>query len=191
MRDSFIRSRAGADPAASLPRRPSLIRCRARAHARGLSRKRTICPLSSRGLAGIGAGLLIALCAACLTLAPAATATGPGNPLSSGLPQAPSVTPTAPTTTTSAPVTTGSSQSSSSGGGFSGVDALAVAAGAIVVLGGISLFIWRDARRRAPMRHAAAATAGADGRSRGSKPRPKPRKPSPAERRRRKRGRAR
>jgi predicted lipid-binding transport protein (Tim44 family) len=83
--------------------------------------------------------------------------------------------------------------STSSGGGFTGVDAAAIAIGAILVLGGISLFIWRDARRRAPLRHrAAAAMAGVGGRSRsGSKPRPKPRKPSPAERRRRKRGRAR
>jgi len=82
--------------------------------------------------------------------------------------------------------------STSSGGGFSGADAALIAVGAIVVLGGISLFIWRDSRRRAPVRQGAAAMAGLGGRARaGSKPRPKPRKPSPAERRRRKRGRAR
>jgi hypothetical protein len=67
----------------------------------------------------------------------------------------------------------------------------AIAIGAIVVLGGISYFIWWDARKRAPVRQRAAeAIAGAGGRS-GSKPRPKPRKLSPAERRRRKRGKAR
>jgi predicted lipid-binding transport protein (Tim44 family) len=93
----------------------------------------------------------------------------------------------------SAPVVTNPSSSSSSGGGFTGTDAVVIALGAMIVLGGISFFIWRDARRRAPLRHrTAAATAGAGGRSRsGSKPTPKQRKLSPAERRRRKRGRAR
>jgi hypothetical protein len=58
--------------------------------------------------------------------------------------------------------------------------------GAIVILAGISFFIWRDARRRAPVKPGVvAATAG------GSKPRRGSRKLSPAERRRRKRGRAR
>jgi hypothetical protein len=67
---------------------------------------------------------------------------------------------------------------------------VAIAVGALVLLGGISFFIWYDARRRAPVRHRAAATAGEGGRP-GSKTRTKPRKLSPAERRRRKRGRAR
>jgi hypothetical protein len=67
----------------------------------------------------------------------------------------------------------------------------AISIGAIVLLAGISFFIWRDARRRAPVRQRAAhAVAGEGGRS-GSKSRAKPRKLSPAERRRRKRGRAR
>jgi hypothetical protein len=62
----------------------------------------------------------------------------------------------------------------------------------VIVLSGISFFIWRDARRRAPVRRAATAGAGIDGRSRtGSKARQKPRKLSQAERKRRKRGRAR
>jgi hypothetical protein len=79
--------------------------------------------------------------------------------------------------------TTGSS-------GLSGSAAIGIAIGAFLVLGGISVFIWRDARRRAPVRHgAAAATAGAG--SRATKPKPKPRKLSPAEKRRRKRGKAR
>jgi hypothetical protein len=73
----------------------------------------------------------------------------------------------------------------------SGEDAIVIALGAILLLAGISFFIWRDARQRAPHRgHAATATAGAGART-GTKPRPKPRKPSPGERRRRKRGRAR
>jgi hypothetical protein len=68
---------------------------------------------------------------------------------------------------------------------------IAIAIGAIALLAGISYFIWRDARRRAPVRHHAAhATAGAGARS-GSKRPMKPRKLSPAERRRRKRGKAR
>jgi hypothetical protein len=76
---------------------------------------------------------------------------------------------------------------------LSGTGAAAIAVGAIIVLGGIALFIWHDARKRAPLRRrAATAAAGAEGRAHpGSKARPKPRKLSPAERRRRKRGRAR
>jgi hypothetical protein len=84
--------------------------------------------------------------------------------------------------------TTGTSGSSSLSGGA----AIGIAAGAVLVLGGISFFIWRDARRRAPVR---ASADGVDGRggpaSRGSKAKPKPRKLSPAERKRRKRGKAR
>jgi hypothetical protein len=108
------------------------------------------------------------------------------SPLSPGLPAAPAQTQTATTPSISIPST-----SSSSNNGLSGSSAIAIALGAIVVLGGISLFIWRDARRRAPVRHrSAVATAEAGGRP-GSKTRAKPRKLSPAERRRRKRGRAR
>jgi hypothetical protein len=107
---------------------------------------------------------------------------GPGNPFTPGLPQN---TGSVATTTTSAPgaplTTTTAGSSSVSGGGIA-----AIAAGALVILLGISFFIWRDARRRAPVKQGmVAATAG------GSKPRPKPRKLSPQERRRRKRGRAR
>ncbi len=68
----------------------------------------------------------------------------------------------------------------------------AIAVGAIVVIGGISFFIWYDSRRRAPVRRLSDAYGAVDGGRRpGSKAKPKPRKPSPAERRRRKRGRAR
>jgi hypothetical protein len=87
-------------------------------------------------------------------------------------------------------VTTIGTTGTSSPGGLSGGGTAAIAIGALVLLGGISFFIWRDARRRAPVRAAAAGADVAGGRQ-GSKPKPKPRKLSPAERRRRKRGRAR
>ena len=116
---------------------------------------------------------------------------GPGIPLSQPTPSplspltpAPPLTPTAPTPTVAPTPTTPSS------GGLTGTDAVLIGIGALAVLGGISFFIWYDARRRAPIRQrAAAATAGGPGG--GSRPRPKGRKLSPAERRRRKRGRAR
>lgn len=89
--------------------------------------------------------------------------------------------------------TTGTS--TTGGSGLSGSDALVIVGFAGLLLLGVSFFIWRDARRRAPVRaRAAAAGAGGDmngGRGTGSKQRGKPRKLSPAERRRRKRGRAR
>jgi hypothetical protein len=75
------------------------------------------------------------------------------------------------------------------GGSLSSASALAIVVGAVVVLGGIAYFIWRDARRRAPVRTAEAGLGGT-GRRTGSKPPPKPRKLSAAERKRRKRGRA-
>jgi hypothetical protein len=102
--------------------------------------------------------------------------------LAPGLPQAPQTTSTAaPTPIITAPQSTDN--------GLSGGGVIAIAVGAAIVLGGISFYIWRDARRRAPIRQRAAATAGAG--ASGSKQRVKPRKLSPAERRRRKRGRAR
>ena len=71
-----------------------------------------------------------------------------------------------------------------------GSDAVVIGIGALLVLGGISFFIWRDARKRAPVRQRP-ATAAAGG---GSGPRQRPqknRKLSAAEKRRRKRGKAR
>jgi hypothetical protein len=129
--------------------------------------------------------LIAATAALTLGLAPAGAGAqgGTSNPFAPGLPSAPATTPTA-TTSTVTPITT-----STSGGGLGGGSVIAIAIGAIVLLGGISLFIWRDARRRAPVRHAH-GDAGVGARS-GSKPRAKPRKLSSAERRRRKRGRAR
>jgi predicted lipid-binding transport protein (Tim44 family) len=112
---------------------------------------------------------------------------GQGNPLG---PLTPS-SPVQPTTTSAPPVVAPTQTSSSSGGTFSGINAIAIALGALLLIAGISFFIWYDARKRAPIRHrAAAATAGGAARA-GSKPKPKQRKLSPAERRRRKRGRAR
>jgi hypothetical protein len=65
--------------------------------------------------------------------------------------------------------------------------------GAVIVIGGVCVYIFRDARRRAPSRgRRADASAGgpaAQPRVPGSK-RVKPRKLSPQERRRRRRGRA-
>jgi hypothetical protein len=116
-----------------------------------------------------------------------ALAAGPTNPLSPGLPQSPSAVPTTTTPTVTAVQTTSTAGSS----GLSGTGTLIIAVGALVILAGISFFIWRDARRRAPVRARGGAIAedGAGTRS-GSKARAKPRKLSPAERRRRKRGRA-
>lgn len=108
------------------------------------------------------------------------------NPFTPGLPSAPVQTPTA-TTPAVVPTTTTTSTSGNLGGG----SIVAIAIGALVLLGGISFFIWHDARKRAPVRHrVAAASAGEAGRA-SSKSRAKPRKLSAAERRRRKRGRAR
>jgi hypothetical protein len=107
------------------------------------------------------------------------------SPFSPGLPQStPSVTTTSAATTTST--------SSNTDSGLTGAGIAAIAIGAIVVIGGISFFIWYDSRRRAPVRRLSAAYGAVDGgRRAGSKAKPKARKPSPAERRRRKRGRAR
>ena len=112
-----------------------------------------------------------------------------GNPLSGGLnPVAP--TPTTPTTAAAPPVVSGGTATTASGSSsLSASSAIAIALAALVVLAGISLAIWRDARRRAPNRSRAATATGPEERIPGSK-RVKPRKLSPAERRRRRRGRA-
>lgn len=145
-----------------------------------------------RGRAAGTAPLILATAAAAATLALPGLARaqgGPANPFTPGAPPNPlsPLTPTAPPVTT-APAPPVAPTTSTSGGGLTGTDAVLIAVGALVVLGGISLFIWYDARRRAPVRQRAAAAAGGPG---GSRPRPKGRKLSPAERRRRKRGRAR
>jgi len=127
------------------------------------------------------------LVGAALALPAAARAQSPSNPLAPGFPQ-PSVS---TQTTTTAPLTAQTTATAGGGSGFSGSSAILIAIGAIVVLGGISFFIWRDARRHAPKGHRLTAPIDAEGRRAGSKPRPRPRKLSPAEKRRRKRGKAR
>jgi anaerobic selenocysteine-containing dehydrogenase len=94
-----------------------------------------------------------------------------------------------PTVSTAAPTVISTATAATSGsGGLSGGGAIAIAIGAFVVLGGICYYIWRDARRRAPV---AARPAGETRENRpGSKAQPKARKLSTAERKRRKRGRA-
>lgn len=116
----------------------------------------------------------------------AALAQGPSNPLAPGIPASPAQAPTATAPTIINPTTTTPGDS-----GLGGGAAIGIAAGAVALLGGISFFIWRDARRRAPVKHHAAhADAGVGARS-GSKRPAKPRKLSAAEKRRRKRGKAR
>jgi hypothetical protein len=137
-------------------------------------------------------GLVTALIWAMAITPAAALALGPGSPLIPGAGQSNPLTPftpppVLPPTTTPAPTITPTT--STSGSGFSSTDGVAIGIGAMLVLGGISFFIWRDARKRAPVRQRA-ATAAAGGGS-GPRQRQKPRKLSPAERKRRKRGRAR
>jgi hypothetical protein len=149
-------------------------------------------------LAPARAGARLAALGLCVGLAPAilpapavaatsaTTAAAPSitGPLSPGVPAAP-VTPTTSSTPT---ILANSSTAASGSSSLSSSDAIAIVAGAVVILTGIALFIWRDARRRAPVSPAGATADAA--RLPGSR-RVKPRKLSAAERRRRKRGRAR
>jgi hypothetical protein len=121
--------------------------------------------------------------AAMLAAPSVAVAAPPASPFAP-LPAQPAPTP-APPPVQPVPQT---STTADAGGGLSGGAAVAIGVGALVILGGISFFIWYDARRRAPVRRAAAVAGGS---SPGSKRAPKPRKLSTAERKRRKRGRAR
>lgn len=132
-------------------------------------------------------GMAAAVAGIALALPAVSAAQAPANPLTPGFPQ-PSVS--TPTTTTAAP-TIQTTATAGSGSAFGGSSAVIIAIGAIVVLGGIALFIWRDARKRAPRGHRLTAPIDAEGKRAGSKPRAKPRKLSAAEKRRRKRGRAR
>jgi hypothetical protein len=133
-------------------------------------------------------GVLLVLLGGWLALPAAAAAQSPSNPLAPTFPQ-PSVS--IPTTSTTAAPTVSATPTAGGGSAFSGSSAIIIAIGALVVLGGIAVYIWRDARRRAPKGHRLVAPIDAEGRRAGSKPRPKPRKLSAAEKRRRKRGRAR
>jgi hypothetical protein len=98
--------------------------------------------------------------------------------------------PTVSTATTATP-TISTTATAGSGSAFSGSSAVFIAVGALIVLGGIALFIWRDARKHAPKGRRTLAPIDAEGKRAGSKPRAKQRKLSQAEKRRRKRGRAR
>ena len=131
--------------------------------------------------------VLAALIGAALVLPAAAVAQTGTNPLTPGFPQ-PTVS--VPTTTTGVP-TVQTTTTAGGGSGFSGNSTVIIAIAAIVVLGGISFFIWRDARRRAPTKSRGLPGGIEESRRAGSKQRAKPRKLSPTERRRRKRGRAR
>ncbi len=132
--------------------------------------------------------MLLVLVGGSFALPAAAAAQSPSNPLSPGFPQ-PSVS--IPTTSTTAAPTITTNPTAGSGSAFSGSSAIIIGIGALVVLGGIAFYIWRDARRRAPKGHRLVAPIDAEGRRAGSKARPKQRKLSAAEKRRRKRGRAR
>jgi outer membrane biosynthesis protein TonB len=109
------------------------------------------------------------------------------NPFTPGAPALPAPTQTATTPTIVSPTTTTTAGS----GTLSGGSVAAIAIGAIVLLVGISLFIWRDARRRAPIKHRAGPGTSRDDPRAATRQRAKPRKLSAQERRRRKRGRAR
>jgi predicted PurR-regulated permease PerM len=139
-------------------------------------------PKSAKPTATTAASTPTATAASTPTISPLPSSS---NPLSGGVPLSP-----VQTTSTTATVIPNVSTAGSGTSSLSSGSALAIVAGALVVLVGISFFIWRDARRRAPVR-AANAAAGSEGRRTGSKAPPKPRKLSAAERRRRKRGRAR
>jgi hypothetical protein len=110
------------------------------------------------------------------------------NPLAPGVPISPT-----PTTTAAQPtVVTNSSTNAPGSSSLSSSDAILIVTGAVVLLVAISFFIWRDARRRAPVRaRGHGDDLALDGRRTGSKAPTKQRKLSPAERKRRKRGRAR
>jgi hypothetical protein len=146
----------------------------------------------TRVLAALTALVLLAAApgaalAASTTPAVPITPNGSTNPLSGGVtPVSPAPTPTA--SATAPPIASGATQTNG-GSSLSSGSALAIVIGAVVVLGGISFYIWRDARRRAPATTADAL--GGAGHRAGSKAPPKPRKLSAAERKRRKRGKAR
>lgn len=145
--------------------------------------RRALCLLLSLALAlSAPAG---ALAAGSSTTAPSSS--GGSNAFSPGLPQSGATTPTSTTPTITSATGTSTTGTSS---GLTGSSIVAIVIGAIIVLGGISFFIWRDSRRHARAR--GHSTGALSERSKpGSKRPQKARKLSPAERRRRKRGRAR
>lgn len=114
----------------------------------------------------------------------------PGNtsPFSPGVPAPAPATPTQ--TATAPPIIT--TTNTTSNGSFSAADGLIIAAGVVLVFGGIAFYVWWDSRKTAGgLRHAGPVGSGmASGVRSGSKPQHKPRKLSAQEKRRRKRGQA-
>jgi hypothetical protein len=156
--------------------------------------RRRVCAALAALIVGLGsAGSSVAV-AAGTTPATVAAGTTPApptsttNPLSPGIPVSP-----APSTSTAAPTIVQTASSNSAGSSsLSSNSVLFIAIGAVVLLVAISYFIWRDARRRAPVKgRGLTGELGLEGRRAGSKAPRKPRKLSAAEKRRRKRGRAR
>jgi hypothetical protein len=137
--------------------------------------------------------LLAASAAALLCGSGTALAAGSGGgPLSPGLSTPGTPTPT--TATQAQTQATGTTTTAGGGGGsLSQTSVLAIVVGAVIVIGGVCLYIFRDARRRAPSRgrRADGGTGGSTSQPRvpGSQ-RVKARKLSPQERKRRRRGRA-
>ncbi len=130
--------------------------------------------------------------------APAALAAGSQGVTLSTNPLAPSgapsfgVTSGGAATTPSVQTVAPSATSSSSGGALSGDDGIIIAIVAALILGGIALYIWRDARTHAArVDHEDDDALFGHRAHSGSKAARKPRKLKPAERKRRKRGRAR
>lgn len=121
----------------------------------------------------------------------AATPPSGSGPLSPGL-SAPG-TPTPTTATQTQTQATSATTTAGGGGSLSSTSVFGIAIGAVIVIGGVCVYIFRDAGRRAAVRgrrsDAGAGGSNAQTRVPGSK-RVKPRKLSPQERRRRKRGRA-
>ncbi len=153
----------------------------------------TICSLALGGTAGLGAPAALAAGSATTAATAAATSSSTSNPTSNfGLGNA-EANATSQSNTTAANDTS-SVTSTSSSGGLSGFDAVLIGAIVVLVLLGISFWVWYDARSNvAQLRHGG-GTASDPMFSRshpGSKAAAKPRKPKPAERKRRKRGRAR
>jgi predicted PurR-regulated permease PerM len=117
---------------------------------------------------------------------------GSGSPLGGG-PLSPGVTapPTPTTATQAATATTSATNTAASGGGSIGNSSIiGIVVGAVIVIGGVCFFIFRDAGRRAPSRGRRADAGPSPERNVPGSQRVKPRKLSAQERRRRKRGRA-
>lgn len=112
-----------------------------------------------------------------------------GGPLSGGLSAPGTPTPTATATQTQAQ-NTSAGNASGGAGSLSQTSVFGIVIGAVIVIGGVCVYIFRDASRRAPSRGRRADGGSAtQARVPGSK-RVKPRKLSPQERKRRRRGRA-